>query len=257
MAELEYTVEDGIATILLNRPERKNAFTLAMIDAWRDALVDARADPDVRVVVVRGQGDAFCGGVDLGRVDSEMGDGPLEFKEILRERIQRIPLAVEDLDKPYIAALSGPAIGAGLDMALMADIRVGSHSALLGESYINVGFVPGGGGAYYLPRIVGIPKAFELFLTGEFIGGEEAHRIGLLNQLYTDEEYLERTYALAGRIARANPVSARMLKRSIYQSANADLRTALDLVSSHMGIIRSTPKSREDFTATRERVTGA
>lgn len=257
MADLEYTRDGAVATILLNRPHRKNAFTLEMIDAWVDALVEARADTEVRVVVVRGEGDAFCGGVDLGLVDEEMGEGPLSFKEILRERVQRIPLAVADLDKPYIAAISGPAIGAGLDMALMADMRVGSESALLGESYINVGFVPGAGGAYYLPRIVGIAKAFELFITGEFIPGDEAHRIGLLNQLYSDADYLDKTYELAERIARANPVSARMLKRTLYQSVDADLRTSLDLVSSHMGIIRSTQASRQSFTSTRERITGA
>jgi enoyl-CoA hydratase/carnithine racemase len=256
MADLEYHRDGAVATILLNRPQRRNAFTLAMIDHWRDALVEARADDAVNVVVVRGEGDAFCAGVDLGRVDDEMGQGPLEFKELLRERVQRIPLAVEDLDKPMIAALSGPAIGAGLDMALMCDMRVANRSALLGESYINVGFVPGAGGAYYLPRIVGIAKAFELFLTGEFIDAEEAYRIGLINRIYDDDQYLEQTYALAEKIAAAAPVSARMLKRSLYQSANSDLRTALDLISSHMGIVRSTQASRASFINTRSRVVG-
>jgi enoyl-CoA hydratase/carnithine racemase len=257
MADLEYTRDGAVATILLNRPARRNAFTLPMIDDWRDALIEARADDAVNVVVVRGEGDAFCAGVDLGRVDDEMGQGPLEFKELLRERVQRIPFAVEDLDKPMIAAISGPAIGAGLDMALMADLRVANHNALLGESYINVGFVPGAGGAYYLPRIVGIAKAFELFITGEFIDAQEAHRIGLVNRLFENADYLDQTYALAEKIASANPVAARMLKRSLYQSVNTDLRTALDLVSSHMGIIRSTNASRASFTQTRDRVLGA
>src|SRR5882724_8971789 len=117
MADLEYTVADGIGTILLNRPHRKNAFTLDMIDTWAEALRDARTDPDVRVVVLTGAGDAFCSGVDLDRRQDATPATPLERKENLTERIHRIPLALEDLDKPVIAAINGVAVGAGMDMA--------------------------------------------------------------------------------------------------------------------------------------------
>jgi enoyl-CoA hydratase/carnithine racemase len=254
MAELEYSQEAGVATILLNRPEHKNAFTLKMLDLWFDALAEAREDPEVRVLVLRGQGDAFCAGVDLGRVDDEMGTGPLEFKELLRQRVQRIPLAIQELDKPLLAAISGPAVGAGLDMALMCDMRLAAKSARLCESYIKLGFVPGAGGTYFLPRIVGIAKAFEIFMTGDFFDAEEAREMGLVNRVYDDDRLLEETYAMAARMAKAPPVIAGMIKRSLYQSADADLRTSLDLVSSHMGIVRSTSESRLAFTATRDRI---
>jgi enoyl-CoA hydratase/carnithine racemase len=254
MAELEYSRDGAVGTILLNRPEQKNAFTLNMLDLWGDAIVEAKDDPNVRVLVLRGQGDAFCAGVDLGRVDDEMGTGPLEFKELLRQRVQRIPRLLEDLDKPLIAAISGPAVGAGLDMALMCDMRLAARSARLCESYIKVGFVPGAGGCYYLPRIVGIARAFEIFMTGDFFDAEEARDMGLVNRVYDDDLLLEETYALAKRMAKAPPVVAGMIKRALYQSADADLRTSLDLVSSHMGIVRSTTESRQAFTQLRSKI---
>lgn len=256
MPDLEYHRDGPVSTILLNRPERKNSFTLPMIDAWVDALDEAAADPEVRVIVLRGEGTAFCAGVDLGRVTGEMGQGPLEIKELLRQRVQRIPRAMADLEKPVIASISGPAVGAGLDMALMCDLRLASRSARLCESYIRVGFVPGAGGLWYLPRLVGIAKAFELFLTGDFIDGEEAHRIGLVNRLYDDDQLLEATYALAEQIAQAPPVLAGMIKRALYQSVETDLRTSLDLASSHMAVVRSTSESAQAFSAIRDRVGG-
>jgi enoyl-CoA hydratase/carnithine racemase len=227
-----------------------------MIDAWVDALDEASDDPEVRVIVLRGEGDAFCAGVDLGRVTGEMGQGPLEIKELLRQRVQRIPRKLQDVEKPVIASISGPAVGAGLDMALMCDMRLAARSARLCESYIRVGFVPGAGGLWYLPRIVGIAKAFEIFMTGDFIDGEEAERIGLVNRVYDDDQLLDATYALAEQIAQAPPVLAAMIKRALYQSVDTDLRTSLDLASSHMAVVRSTPESDRAFSAIRERVGG-
>jgi enoyl-CoA hydratase/carnithine racemase len=256
MADLEYSRDGAVATILLNRPERKNAFTLPMIDDWVASLQEASADPEVNVIVLRGQGDAFCSGVDLGRVTGEMGQSALEIKEMLRQRIQRINRTVEDLEKPIIASMPGVAVGAGLDMALMCDIRLAARSARLCESYIRVGFMPGAGGVWYLPRLVGMPKAFEMFMTGDFYDAEECHRMGLVNNVYDDDKLLDATYELAEKIAGAPPVLVGMIKRALYQSANTDLQTSLDLASSHMAVIRSTPESERSFTALRERVGG-
>jgi enoyl-CoA hydratase/carnithine racemase len=250
-------VADGVGTILLNRPHRKNAFTLDMIDRWAEILRDARTDPAVRVVVVTGAGDAFCSGVDLGPIRGDTAPQhrptPLERKETLTERIHRVPLALEDLDKPVIAALNGVAVGAGMDMALMCDMRLASRSATFCESYIRVGLVPGAGGLYYLPRLVGKSKALELFLTGEFVDAEEALRIGLVNHVYDDAALLDETYALASRIAAGPPISTRIIKRALYQSSDVDLATALDLASSHMGVVQSTRDSAEALAAFTER----
>lgn len=255
MADLEFTASDGIGTILLNRPERKNAFTLEMIDEWAGLLQAARTDPDVRVVVLTGAGDSFCSGVDLGTVTDRARDetGPLDRKTVLTDRIHRIAYALEDLDKPVIAAVNGPAVGAGMDMALMCDLRVASRSARFSEGYIKVGLVPGDGGCYYLPRLVGTAKALELMWTGDFIGAEEAHRLNIVNRVYDDEGFADSWQAFARRIAAQPPVNVRMIKRATYQSARSDLRTALDLISSHMAVVQTTADSHEAMTAFREK----
>jgi enoyl-CoA hydratase/carnithine racemase len=252
MADLEYSREDGVATILLNRPDRKNAFTGEMIDGWAGALRDAAADPAVRVVVLRGAGAAFCSGVDLDTI-GEQGADPLKWKNFLHDRVQQVPRAVAALDKPLIASISGPAVGAGMDMALMCDMRLAAESATFCESYIRVGMVPGAGGCWFLPRLVGMAKAMELFLTADFVDAEEALRIGLVNRVVADEELLERTYALAQRIAAGPPITTRLLKRMLHQSAQSDLETALELASSHMGVARSTEDAAESLSAFRER----
>lgn len=257
MADLEYSVEDGVGTILLNRPHRKNAFTMEMIDQWAQILRDVRTDPGVRVVVVTGAGDAFCSGVDLGQY-SGRGEGsrrptPLERKEQLTERIHRVAYALEDLDKPVIAAVNGVAVGAGMDMALMCDMRIMARSARLSEGYIRVGLVPGDGGCYYLPRLIGTARALELLLTGDFIDADEAFRLGIANQVVDDAGLAAAVATLARKLAGAPPVAVRTIKRAVYQSARADLRTALDLISSHMAVVTSTEDSAEALAAFREK----
>jgi enoyl-CoA hydratase/carnithine racemase len=252
MADLEYSHEDGVATILLNRPERKNAFTGEMIDAWAAALRDAASDADVRAIVLRGTDGAFCSGVDLDTVGAQ-GNEPLKWKSFLHDRVQEVPRAVAALDKPLIASIGGPAVGAGMDMALMCDMRLASDSATFCESYIRVGMVPGAGGCWFLPRVVGMAKAMELFLTADFVDAQEALRIGLVNRVVADDELLEQTYELALRIAAGPPITTRLLKRMLHQSARSDLETALELASSHMGIARSTQDAAESLAAFRER----
>jgi enoyl-CoA hydratase/carnithine racemase len=255
MADLEYTVDGKVATILLNRPHRKNAFTLPMIDDWADALREVTADDGVRALVLTGAGDAFCSGIDLGDL-SGVEPTPLDRKRMLTHRIHRIALALEDLDKPVVAAVKGPAVGAGMDMALMCDMRFAGESARFSEGYIRVGLVPGDGGCFWLPRLVGVAKALELLLTGDFVDGREAERIGIANHCYPDDELLPKTYEFAERLAALPPVSVGVIKRATYQSLRLDLRTHLDLTSSHMAVVQSTSDSREAFAAFREKRPG-
>lgn len=255
MADLEYSVADGIGTIRLNRPERKNAFTLPMADQWAGLLAAARTDPAVRVLILTGTGDAFCSGVDLDRRNEDSPATPLARKQVLSDRVHRIALAMEDLDKPVIAAINGVAVGAGLDMALMCDLRIMARSARVSEGYIRVGLVPGDGGCYYLPRLVGVAKALELLLTGDFIDAVEAARIGLVNQVVDDCELEQAVRALARKIADGPPVVVRMIKRATYQSLRTDLRTSLDLISSHTGVVGLMDDSAEAMAAFREKRT--
>ncbi len=257
MSDLEWSVADGVATIRLNRPERRNAFTLDMVREWAEHLRLARTDPDVRVVVLTGTGNkAFCSGVDLSSISNANPHlTPLERKSQLHEEIHRVALELEALDKPVIASINGAAVGAGLDMALMCDLRVAARSAKLSEGYVKVGLTPGDGGAYYLPRLVGTSKALELLLTGDFIDADEALRIGLVNRVVDDADLADATRALAEQIAAGPPVTIRMIKRATYQSANIDLRTALDLISSHFAVVAATDDAAEALSAMSEKRT--
>jgi enoyl-CoA hydratase/carnithine racemase len=235
--QLLFSVNEGIARITLNRPERMNAFTFEMIDAWTAALQQCRTDDGVKVIMVTGVGNAFCSGGDIVEMGDRMSQTPEQRKYELFNRIERIPLTLEDIDKPVIAVVNGVATGAGMDMALMCDLRFAAKSARFAETYIKVGLVPGAGGAHFLPRLVGVSKALELFWTGDFIDADEALRIGIVNKVFPDETLIEDAEKIARRIAKAPAQTVRMIKRAIYQGMRNDLRTNLDLISSHYAVI--------------------
>lgn len=241
---LKFSIEDGIATILLDRQERMNAFTFEMIAAWTEALQQCRIDPAIKVVVVTGSGSAFCSGGDVIEMADRLNQEPAQRKAELFEKIQRIPLTLEDLDKPVIAAMNGVATGAGLDLALMCDLRYAAKSARFAETYTKVGLVPGAGGAHFLPRIVGTAKALELFFTADFVDADEALRIGLVNKVIDDHRLMEEVMAIARRIAKAPELPLRFIKRAIYQGLRNDLRTNLDLISSHYAVVTSTQEHK-------------
>jgi enoyl-CoA hydratase/carnithine racemase len=256
--EIIFKKEEGIATIVLNCPERKNSFSMDMIDQWVNALSEWRTDPEVKVIILTGAGDAFCSGVYFTPGAEGAAGEPTAFdrKSNLWDRIHRIPLILEDTDKPVIAALNGVAVGAGLDMALMCDIRFAAKSARLSEGYVKVGFVPGDGGAYYLPRLIGVARSLELFWTGDFIDAVEAERIGMVNRVFPDDKLMEETIKYARKLADGPTKVIQLIKRAVYQSSRADLRTALDLISSHMGVIRTTKDSQEALKASMTRLKG-
>jgi 2-(1,2-epoxy-1,2-dihydrophenyl)acetyl-CoA isomerase len=252
MADLLYEVKDRIATITLNRPDKLNAFTGPMIDAWANSLAEAQRDEQVNVVVVTGSGRAFCAGGDVGR----MGEGeptPLEHKNQLWEHIHRIPKTLETMDKPVIAMVNGLAVGAGMGMCLMCDVRVASDEARFSTGYVKVGLVPGDGDTYFLPRLVGASKALELLWTADFIEAAEALRLGIVNRVVPAAGLREATFALARQIADGPQVPIRMIKRLVYQSLRLDLRTHLDLVSSHMSVVRRTADHAEGVAAFKDK----
>ena len=239
-----YEVKDHIAVITLNRPDFKNAFSPEMITLWNQFLINAGADDDVRVIILTGKGDTFCSGGDI----REMADGKLrswDMKNFLWGGVHRIVLTLEDLDKPVIAAINGAAMGAGMDMALMSDIRVCSDRARLAESYITLGLVPGDGGAYFLPRLAGVSKALELLFTGDVIGPKEALELGIVNRVVPHERLMEETLALAERIASRSPLAIRMMKRAVYQAQTSTLRAHLDYISSQVALLSETSDHKE------------
>lgn len=256
MSDLELTIKDGIAMGRLNRPDKKNALSAEIVSDLAMGLRAAQEDPAVRVFIITGAGDAFCSGGDLARRAKE-GEGgeptPLQRKDRLQQGTHRLAIAIEEFDKPLIAAVNGPAAGAGMDMALMCDLRFAAKSARFSEAYIRVGLIPGNGGCYFLPRIVGPAKALEMLWTGDFIGSEEALRIGLVNRVYDDDKLMDETLAFAARLASGPPLQQRVIKKLMYQSLRTDLRTSLEMVSSHMAVVQATADYREAINAYKEK----
>jgi enoyl-CoA hydratase/carnithine racemase len=252
MSDLLYEVKDRIATITLNRPDKLNAFTRDMLDGWERSLREAQADPDVNVVVVTGSGRAFCSGGDVGR----MGDAApsmLDHKNGLWEGVHRIPKQLEAMDKPVIAMVNGLAVGAGMGMSLMCDVRFAAEDARFSTGYVRVGLVPGDGDTFFLPRLIGPAKALELLWTADFIEAPEALRLGIVNRVVPAAELRDVTYAFARQVADGPQVPIRMIKRLVYQSLKLDLRTHLDLVSSHMAVVRETADHKEGVAAFKEK----
>ena len=239
-----YRVEGNIAILTINRPEAKNAFSPEMLTLWRQFIEEAKADHNVSVIIVTGKGDTFCSGGDI----REMAEGRLrswDMKKFLWEGAHRIVFALEDLDKPIIAAVNGAAMGAGLDMAMMCDLRVCSDRAKLSESYILLGLVPGDGGAYFLPRLIGIGKALELLFTGDVLSPQEGLEIGLVNRVVPHDRLMEETMILAEKIASKPPLAIRMMKRAVYQAQTSTLRAHLDYISSQLALLSETQDHQE------------
>ena len=207
---------DGVALLELNRPDRLNSFTRQMIAEWTAALAQIADDSRARVVVLTGAGRAFCAGADVSDMTVMQAADNVERKKYLWKEIQKIPLAMERLEIPVIAAVNGTARGAGLDMALMCDIRMCAQSSTFAESYINMGVISGDGGTWFLPRVVGVSRALELLWTGRVIDALEAERIGIVSRVVPDAEVRNEAMALACSIAAQPPQAVSLMKRAVY-----------------------------------------
>ncbi|GAA5154155.1 enoyl-CoA hydratase/isomerase family protein [Amycolatopsis dongchuanensis] len=248
MAELDYDKTGPVATITLNRPDRKNALTLAMLDEWVRALVDAQSDNEIRAIVVTGAGDAFCSGIDL-EVFAGHAAEPVRIKQVLTRRIHPVALTLENVDKPVIAAVPGSAVGAGMDMALLCDYRIASPAATFSEGYIRVGAVPGDGGCWLLPRLIGTSRALRLLWTGETVPAEQALELGIVDEIADDP--FRTAHEFARQLAGRPPLAVQVIKRAVRQGARHDLPTALDLISSHFAMIAATDDAAEALDAFR------
>jgi len=241
---------EEIAVLRLNRPDYLNSFSHEMIKDWYKALVEFKEDDTLKALIVTGTGKAFSAGGDIkalskgdgfiGEPEQDLWGDAVKRKAALWENIQKIPLLMEQIDKPVIACINGDAIGAGLDMALMCDIRFCASTARLGEGYIHLGLVPGDGGGYFLPKIVGETKALELLWTGERINAEEALKIGLVNYVYSPEEVFEKAIDFAKLLSSKPQNAIRMIKRLVKNHNTMSLRNHLDMASSHMAVVTDT-----------------
>jgi enoyl-CoA hydratase/carnithine racemase len=254
--DLLFDVSGGIAVMTLNRPDKLNAFTGEMLHGLVAALDECDARDDVRVAILTGAGRGFCSGGDVGGMGGAADNRPHVTKRRIWREIQAFPKRAARFEKPLLAAVNGVATGGGMDLALACDIRVAAKSARFAETYARIGLLPGGGGAWFLPRLVGQARALEMLWTAEFIDADQALGIGLVNHVWPDAELMRETIRLAERIAAMPPLSVQLIKRAVAQGMSADMTTAFDLISSHIAIARAGYDHPEAIAAFREKRPG-
>jgi enoyl-CoA hydratase/carnithine racemase len=218
------TLEDHVATIVLNRPERRNALNYQAYDELEQAFRLAAADDDIRCVIVTGADPAFCSGDDVGEIMAGPKSVTKRAQPTVTYQATPAAIAVLECDKPVIAAVNGAAVGWGMELALFADIRIASEKAKFGELFVKRGLVCDVGGFYRLPAIVGPAKAAELLFTGDIFDAAEALRIGLVSEVTGHDDLLPRARALASRIAANPPLAVRHLKAGLTRYAYGDPR---------------------------------
>jgi 2-(1,2-epoxy-1,2-dihydrophenyl)acetyl-CoA isomerase len=247
---LLYQVENNIATLTLNRPERLNALGDTLREDLHNAILRATDDDNVRAIVITGAGRGFCSGGDVKAMSERDQAGRSHaLADQLAPARDRCIAAMRDCPKPIIAAVNGPAAGAGFNLALACDMRIASSAAKFVQAFVKRGLHPDWGGTYFLPRLVGTAKACELIFTGEPIDATEAARLGIVNAVVAPEELMAKTYELAKKIAAGPPIAIRLAKRAIYHNEDVDMRAALEFETYAQNLCRQTEDSKEGVRA--------
>lgn len=248
----------GVVTLTMNQPEMRNPLTgNTAVTEFVDACQRIAADPTVKVVILTGAGSAFCSGGNIRDMQRYSRDAvpALQIRDEYRYGIQRLPLALYNLEVPTIAAVNGAAIGAGCDLACLCDIRIAAETAKFAESFIRIGIVPGDGGAWLLPRVVGMSKAAEMSFTGEAIDATEALACGLVSRVVPAAQLMNTAQTLAERIARNSGSTLRLTKRLLREGQRVGLETLLELSAAFQSIAHKTPEHDEAIAAFMEKRT--
>ena len=251
---------DHVETWTLNRPDSRNPISdPAIVDALCERVAAVNADHDVRAVILTGAGPVFSAGGNVkDMVDRAgmFGGSPYELRDGYRGGIQRIPRALYHCEVPVVAAVNGPAVGAGCDLAVMCDLRVASTKAWFAESFVQLGIIPGDGGAWLLTKAIGPARAAEMALTGDRVGAEQAAAWGLVNEVVEPEDLMGAARALAARVAKNPPHSVRMAKRLLRESQHQSLESLLELSAAMQALAHHTEDHREALRAFGEKRPG-
>jgi enoyl-CoA hydratase/carnithine racemase len=251
--DIIYKKEDSVVTITMNMPNRRNALSIDMGKEIKSALEKASQDNEVRAVVITGAGSAFCSGIDLPQGEKIVDMTPVEVREEIYAVFQGVIRAIVELPKPVIASVNGPAIGAGFDMCLACDIRIAAEDARFSEFFVRIGTLPGMGGMFFLPQLVGIGKANELAFTGDIIDGVEAERIGLVNKVVPSDQLEKTTGEFANKLARGATKAIGMIKMGIRRGIGSNLSSELEFASFAQSVCIKTEDAREGFKAALEK----
>ena len=248
---------EGIATLILNDPATRNAISgQAMIDALVAALQQADADPSVRCLMLTGAGESFCSGGNIKDMANRQGmfsGSPEMLAQRYREGIQRIPRTFSTLRKPVVAAVNGAAFGAGCDLAMMCDLRIASEQARFAENFVRLGLVPGDGGAWFLPRVIGEARASEMALTGAPVDADTALQWGMVSRVVPAGELQAAARALAGQIAANPPWAVEMTRQLLRDAQSTDLPSFLERTAVIQGLAHHTGDHHEAVRALLEK----
>lgn len=256
LQDCHLSVDGWVATLTLDRPDARNAYSDAMLRSLLLAFDRVEADDAIRVLILTGAGPAFSAGGDLKLMKEHAGmfeGAPAKLRERYLDGIHQIPRRLGRFRKPVVGAINGHAIGAGLDLAAMCDIRVGSARAKFGSTFVKLGLIPGDGGAYFLARAVGFSRALELVLTGRLFSAVEAERFGLLHDMVEPDFVLERAQDYARMLADNPPIAVRLAKDLAYRSRSLDAESALNLAATYQGIAQNTADHDEGVAAMLEK----
>jgi len=250
---------DGIAIATLNSPGTRNTLSSDReYGAIEEACHDIQRDKSIRAAIFTGAGKAFCAGGNIKDMNERARAGdipPVDERYAYKEGIHRIPLALHNLEVPTIAAVNGPAYGAGLDLACMCDMRIASSNAVFAESFVKVGIIPGDGGAWLLQRVVGVSKAAEMTFTGDPIDANEALACGLVSKVVSPENLMAETLKLAGRVAVNPGHQLRMAKRLIREAQTSRLETILEMSAAFQALAHATEEHKALIAQAVARVT--
>jgi enoyl-CoA hydratase/2-(1,2-epoxy-1,2-dihydrophenyl)acetyl-CoA isomerase len=244
MSTKHLTVEkkDTLGLITLNRPGVMNAMSKDMIFGLREAIQKVGSDDGIRVLILKGAGDHFCSGADLGLFAADTRS--YEWIAAMKE-VAHIIKSLRNIPQPIISVVTGVAVGGGLNLALAADFVVAAEDARLCEIFVNIGAIMDYGGNYFLPRLVGLAKARELAMLGDEIDGRTAAAIGLIYRAVPGEELDREVEALAGKLAQKPPLALRLIKEGLERSFDRSLEEALDWEAAHQSIALQTPEHKE------------
>lgn len=243
---------DRTIVLTLNDREARNALSDALVNALVDALTAINIDHSVSCVVITGAGSAFCAGGNLRDMRDAVGmfgGTPTQMRAEYVRQIQRIPRAMYDLEVPAIAAVNGPAVGAGCDLAMMCDLRIASTQASFAESFLRVGLISGDGGAWFLPRVAGLARAYEMAFTADSVPAGTAAAWGMVNEIVEPAHLLESALKLAARITRHPPEALRLMKRLMRDSAQTTLHQNLELAALMQSAVQHSDDFREAVAA--------
>lgn len=254
---LKHDKIDNIAVLTMNRPEQRNALSdVSDMLEFVDRLGEINKDMQTRAVILTGAGSAFCAGGNVKTMLDFYGPsvGPAAaIAPMYRDGIQQIARAFYALEVPVIAAVNGPAIGGGTDISCMCDIRLCSEKASFGETYLRLGIIPGTGGTWFLPRVVGMSRAAEMTFTGDVIDAQTALAYGLVSRIVPAEELMEEALALARRIAANPPYQLRMAKKLLRRGQQIELDALLDMTAAYQSLAHRTADHAEGVNALLER----